>query len=70
MEIFTYPYKESFSQQQEIEILELLNKYTNKYKKDFINDCKNKELEYIQTKYSDFFEELKSHSKKYSRLSF
>ncbi|MBO7504625.1 hypothetical protein J6T66_00135 [bacterium] len=63
---FTYPAKESFSEKQEISLLEIISKYEKKYNSSFIKDIKNKDIEYFKKEYADFYKDLNNHTKKFA----
>jgi len=60
--LFTAPPNNSFSLDQEIALLKLLDKY---YSKEFATTLKDKDLKVVQELYPNFIEELKIHAENY-----
>ena len=61
---FTQPYLNSFSQDQDEELLKILAKYETD--SDFIKDLKNLSEKEIARKYPDFWNDLENHTKKHT----
>jgi len=66
--VFTSPTKNSFAQDQDLDLLRLMAKYFDNHA--LMSDLKTKEFSYLEKSYPNFCADLKKHTKKYCWVYF